>query len=136
MSKFSAFNFALFFALIFSACSTTNSDDDCICTDEFRSEYVFILDSEGVPLDSLQTLMINETTGDTLANNNGAFVYERGMYWLIDDNYVKDLTTAPQTFIFTAENGATSVGAVYQFATDNCKCHIEKVSGPDTLRIK
>jgi hypothetical protein len=134
MRKISLLFFVTALVIFSSACSTTESGKDCICTEEFRIEYVFITDAQGLPIDDLTTVMINETSGDTL-ENNGAFVYEPGMYWLIDDNYLSRLTEYPQTFTFKAENDSVSVGAVYQFATDNCKCHVQKLSGPDTLRV-
>ena len=135
MRTISAYFFVILFAVIIYSCSPTAGDDNCICTEEFRTDYLYIINSDGAPVDSLTTTMINEATGDTLVNNNGAFVYEPGMYWLIDDKYVLDLTTSPNNFIFTAKNDTASVGAVFQYATDNCKCHIKKIAGPDTLVI-
>jgi hypothetical protein len=44
--------------------------------------------------------------------------------------------TAPEKIYFSATDGSKITSGEFMFNTDECKCHINKVSGPDTLVLR
>lgn len=59
-----------------------------------------------------------------------------GHYTVMDDNYVRELSTNPKRFLFTGVKDSLTVNGEFFINTDKCKCHIKKVSGPDTLVLR
>lgn len=59
-----------------------------------------------------------------------------GQYTVMDDNYVRELSTNPKRFLFTGVKDSLTVNGEFFINTDKCKCHVEKVSGPDTLVLR
>jgi hypothetical protein len=59
-----------------------------------------------------------------------------GHHTVMDDNYVRELTTLPKRFIFSGSNDSLSVAAEFLINTDECNCHVYKTSGADTLVLR
>jgi hypothetical protein len=120
------------FCLIF-ICSCTD-DDDCPCTMEFRMITVVVVDT-------LNNLVLGLTT--TVKDDSGK-VYDvyndptffPGHYTVMDDNYTRELTIHPKRFLFTGVKDSLTVNGEFFINTDECKCHVKKVSGPDTLILR
>ena len=112
-------------------------ESNCICTQEFAIDQVTIIDSAGVPVDSLK-IIIKDKSGNTLDIQQNSFAYMSGNYIVLHDGYLNLLCgqILPQRFDFSATDGKRSVSARYYFLTDDCCCHIQKVSGPDTLVLR
>lgn len=119
----------LFFPFLIS-CSTV---DDCVCTQEFRFSTVLVLDNNNQPVDSLVTSVKNLSTGETYTFED--MFLDPGRYIVMTDNYVNSLSQLPSKIEFTGLKDSRTVKEIYQFNTDECNCHINKVSGSDTLRI-
>lgn len=117
--------------LLFYSCS---EGEDCPCTMEFRMITVVVVDTT-------DNLVLNLTT--TVKDDSGK-VYNvyydptifPGHYTVMDDNYVSELSTNPKRFLFTGSKNSLSVNGEFFINTDKCKCHVEKVSGPDTLILR
>ena len=128
------FVFTLFSLITFS-CSEI--DKDCLCTEEFRSYLVTVVDTLGTPVDSLNVI-IKDKDGDELDVQQEQYFLDEGKYTVLNDSYTHIMCTCgtPQKIYFSATDGSRIATGEFMFNTDECKCHINKVSGPDTLVIR
>jgi len=116
--------------------SCTTDVGDCICTTEFVAHNVIVLNSSGDPVDSITTRITNSfgrefiPHGSYLPNGPG------GRYWIIDDSYKNEFSSRPATIFFNGTKGNASVEAAFLINADDCKCHVNKVAGPDTVVIQ
>jgi hypothetical protein len=120
--------------LFYSCASIVNQDSGCACTAVFASVGVSVVDQNNRVIDSLTVTVKNKSTGriyDFYYGNRG---YD-GSYLVMTDEYTKDFSTLPQAIVFTGKKGNTEVSADFLIVTDECKCHIGKAAGPDTLRM-
>jgi len=123
------------FSLITFSCSEI--DKDCACTEEFRGYGVTVVDTLGVPVDSL-TVIIKDKDGDELDVQQNQFNFDEGKYTVLTDAFIHIFCScgSAQKIYFSATDGSTSANGEFLFNTDECKCHINKVSGPDTLVLR
>lgn len=128
------FAFTLFSLITFS-CSEI--DKDCLCTEEFRSYLVTVVDTLGTPVDSLD-VTIKDKDGDELDVQQEQYFLDDGKYTVLNDSFTHIMCTCGtlQKIYFSATNGSRIATGEFMFNTDECKCHINKVSGPDTLVIR
>ncbi len=124
--------FFLISITVFSSCSEI--DKDCLCTEEFRFYLVSVVDTLGNPVDSL-TITIKDKDGDELDVQQQDQIFGPGKYTVLDDSFVKMFVSPSiaEKITFTATDGILTVTREFLFSTDDCRCHINKVSGPDTL---
>jgi hypothetical protein len=116
-----------------------NCDDespDCVCTEEFRTYLVTVVDSLGNPVDSLETIIVNDIGKEY---NFGACQpppFMPGAYYVMTDGYQHDFSIKPGKIFFTGAKNNLEVTGEYLFNTDDCRCHVYRVAGPDTLVLK
>ena len=118
--------------ILFCSCSTT--ENDCICTEEFRSYTVTVVDQNDQPVNSLNIEIKSKTSGNYFYIEQSTYLDE-GKYVVMDDSHTQSFTVIPQTIIFSANKNSIHIEEEFVFSTDACKCHISKVSGPDTIRV-
>ena len=125
----------LVIALLFASCSTI--DKDCLCTEEYRFFLVTVVDTLGVPIDSLN-VTIRDKEGDELDVAQDPHPFGAGKYTVLNDSFIQMFCACgtPQTIYFSATDGIRTANGEFMFNTDDCKCHITKVSGPDTLLLR
>ena len=123
------------FVIVAVSCSTV--DEDCVCTMEFRSYSVTVVDSLGVPLDSL-TVTIKDKDGDELDVQQEPYSFSNGNYTVLNDSFTQEFCACgtPERIYFSATDGNKTANGEFMFNTDECRCHINKVSGPDTLVLR
>ena len=109
-------------------------DEDCPCTMEFRMITVVVVDTTNNIVLGLTTIVKDDSGKVYDVYNDPTFF--PGHYTVMDDNYVRELTTQPKRFLFTGVKDSLTVNGEFFVSTDKCKCHIEKVSGPDTLILR
>lgn len=128
------FYFFVFIVFIISGCSTI--EKDCLCTAEYRFYLVTIVDTLGVPVDSLD-IIVKDKDGDELDILQENNIFGAGRYTVLTDSFTKMFCPCgtPEKIYFTAAKRNRIASAEYFFNTDDCQCHINKVSGPDTLVI-
>ncbi len=103
------------------------ADDPRICTEEFRIIPVTIV---GDSLDAAITVRM--ATGDTL--NYVEWNVAPFNFVIADDNLTRPLEGKTERFLFVGYRGsAVRITQVYELTSDGC--HIQKVSGPDTLQL-
>ena len=125
----------LILAFLFVSCSTV--DEDCLCTMEYRYTLVTVVDTLGVPVDSL-TVTIKDKDGDELNVQQESSLFGVGKYTVLNDSFTHIMCVCgtPQKIYFFATDGNRVANGEFMFNTDDCKCHINKVSGPDTLVLR
>ena len=121
----------LILVLLFTSCSTTETD--CICTEEFRFYTVTILDEKNLPIDSLDIEVKNKESGYIYNIDQSNFT-NKGDYIVMDDSQRQILCTCDQTVLFIAHNNSVHIEEEFSFYVDNCRCHVYKSSGPDTIK--
>lgn len=125
----------LVIAFLFASCSTV--DRDCLCTEEYRFFLVTVVDTLGIPVDSLNVI-IKDKDGDELDVQQEQYFLDEGKYTVLNDSFIHIMCACgtPQKFYFSATDGNRTATGEFMFNTDECKCHINKVSGPDTLVLR
>lgn len=117
------------------SCSTV--EEDCMCTEEYRFYLVTVVDTLGVPIDSL-TVTIKDKDGDELDVAQDPHPFGAGKYTVLNDSFTQMFCscTIPEKIYFSATDGNRVAAGEFLFNTDECKCHINKVEGPDTLVLR
>lgn len=117
--------------LLLSSCTTET--EDCICSEEFRTITVLVINQSNKPVEGLTTTVTNEKG---IIYNLPDISPLPGYYLVMSDSYVGDFSTAAKKILFAGITDSGSVHGEYFINTDRCKCHIQKISGPDTLVLK
>ena len=102
---------------------------------EFRMVTVVVVDQLNNPVVSGLITKVKDDSGKVYDFINDQQIFP-GHYTVMDDNYVKELTTQPKRFHFTGVKDSLNVDDEFYVNTDECNCHVYKVSGPDTLMLK
>uniref|UniRef100_A0A7V3E672 Uncharacterized protein n=1 Tax=Ignavibacterium album TaxID=591197 RepID=A0A7V3E672_9BACT len=114
----------------------SNKQPECICTTEFRSITVTVVDSLNNPNDSLDVNIVDEF-GRRISPLSRQLPYQSGLYVVIDDSYVDYLSTQPLLIYFTASDSVGRIANTFFLVnTDECKCHVQKISGPERIVLK
>lgn len=129
--------FLLSFLLIISVVSCSNADEDCMCTEEYRFFLVTVVDTLGIPVDSLDVI-IRDKDGDELDIVQESYAFGPGKYTVLNDSFIQMFCACgtSQKIYFSATDGNRVAAGEFLFNTDECKCHINKVEGPDTLVLR
>lgn len=123
--------------LIIGLVSCSTVEEDCMCTEEYRFYLVTVVDTLGVPIDSL-TVTIKDKDGDELDVAQDPHPFGTGKYTVLNDSFTQMFCscTIPEKIYFSATDGNKIAAGEFLFNTDECKCHINKVEGPDTLMLR
>ena len=113
------------------------SDDACetvACTMEFRSFAVTVVNEAGEPVTNLEPVITLVRTGEELDfSDMGPGDPESGVYALMTDGHGSLIEQDEESVRFTATTGELSVTGDFVFGMTMCRCHVEQLSGPDTL---
>jgi hypothetical protein len=125
------------FLIIIAVISCSTVEDECICTMEYRFYLVTVVDTLGIPVDSL-TILIRDKDGDELDVLQESHLFGPGKYTILNDSFTQMFCfcATPEKIYFTATDGNRIANGEFMFNTDECRCHINKISGPDTLVLK
>lgn len=123
--------------ILFVIFSCSEIDKDCICTEEYRTYLVTVVDTLGIPVDSLN-ITIKDKDGDELDVQQEPYYLGEGKYTVLNDSFTHIMCACgtPQAIYFSATDRIRTANGEFLFSTDECKCHINKVSGPDTLVLR
>ncbi len=125
------------FLLVIGAVSCSTVEKDCICTDEYRFYLVAVVNTLGAPVDSLN-VTIRDKDGDELNVQQDSHPFGAGKYTVLNDSFTQMFCACgtPEKIYFSASDGSRITAGEYLFNTDDCKCHINKVAGQDTLVLR
>lgn len=124
--------FILSILLFLNSCSSV--ENNCICTQEFRMYTVIVIDNTNQPVDSLNVEIKNEETGRLYLFLEKIYL-GKGVYQVMNDSYTKEFTQWPEKVLFKGTKSGAVIESEYFFNTDECQCHVYKISGKDTLVI-
>ena len=104
-----------------------------VCTEEFRSYVVRVVDDAGEPVPGLETRSVVEETGTVLDVPDGPAFAPDTYYVATDAN--RDAIGPDETGIrFEAEGGGLAASATFVFRDDGC--HVRQVSGPEEIAAR
>jgi hypothetical protein len=115
-----------------SACS--DPQEPCFCTEEFRTYLVTVLEPDGRPADGLRFSVTRTADGRDATPDQG-FLLDEGVYVVLSDAQLDLVDEAGTSFRVTASRDGASVTADFVFDTDTCRCHVQRVSGPETIQL-
>uniref|UniRef100_A0A832LL05 Uncharacterized protein n=1 Tax=Ignavibacterium album TaxID=591197 RepID=A0A832LL05_9BACT len=116
--------------------SCNKEEFDCICTTEFAMITISVVDSLNNPVDSLN-VNIEDEFGRTIKPIYKQLQFVPGRYVVIDDSYVNYLLTDPLLIRFTVSDSlGRTVQAFIVVNTDECRCHVNKISGADKIVLR
>ncbi|MFD2164382.1 hypothetical protein ACFSJU_18395 [Paradesertivirga mongoliensis] len=106
-----------------------------ICTQEFRSIVVIFKNSAGSPISVKNFTSLIRRTGKTPQSGAVDTVHFKGNYAVVTDGDTKNLLSQGDTIDVSAVNPGTNQKKTAQFVVSGgkCACHIEKLSGPETI---
>lgn len=124
--------YSFLISVFFLGCSNQSEGLTCICTTEFREIRVLVLDNKNNPVRNAKA------TATVLSSNyqinSTDDLYFPGYYIVATDEIVNKMLKIEKV-LFKCVLDTSSVSAEYFIATDNCRCHVTKISGPDTLKL-
>jgi hypothetical protein len=118
--------------MVLGGCET-NHPADCVCTEQFVTVGVYILDADGRPVDNLRTTVFLPRTCDTLRYDG--FPSADGYQPIADDRLTQSLRKEGERVRLELERDSLQFVRDYLIGTDPCRCHVEKWAGPDTLSL-
>ncbi len=135
---------ALPLALLAGGCSLVRSHNgepegsgDCMCTMEYRTIGVRVVDAAGQPVTGLAVTVTNTRTGDVLdVDQSNAAPGTTGAYVVLTDSQVQAVSEAGDTLRFHATGGGRTADAEFVVYRDACACHINKRSGPEQITAR
>lgn len=119
-------------AIVVSACDLRDPAD-CVCTEQFVTLGVYVVDATGKPVEELRLVVTVPRTGDTL---HLGLPRESGYHYIADDRMTGMLPDGGEWI--RAEGWTDRMLFVQPFliGTDPCFCHVEKHAGPDTIVVR
>ncbi len=111
---------------------TTSS---CVCTEEFRTFAVTVLDDALQPANNVTLTRTNLRTGKVL-EPGWLGLLTPGTYLVADDGLLEEFSSAGDTLRVVGTDEGASFTADFVFAVPApCRCHVELRAGPDTVVI-
>ncbi len=122
--------------LALAACSGDECDT-VACTMEFRTFSVAVVNEAGEPVTGLEPVVTMVRTGEELdPSDMGLGDPASGVYLVMTDGNAALIQQDEEPVRFTATTGQLSVTGDFVFGMTMCRCHVEQLSGPDTLVIR
>lgn len=112
---------------------TITNECDVVCTNEFRSIFTTVVDTNGQTVELFSANTVRNSTQEVVYSfQSDSMTITNGIYTVMNDGYQKQLKNQVDTFTFT---GITNDNRMVegQFVISADCCHINKVSGQDTL---
>jgi hypothetical protein len=112
-----------------------DSGDFLLCTTEWVTAWVTLVDSTGAPVDSATVTATIRRSGRVIVYPTPqGFGFRVGDYVFLTDADRRQLRSSGDAVIVTGTKSNAAASGNYVYA--NGGCHIEKVSGPDTLQLQ
>lgn len=127
----------LVFTVVSFSCSVDQKD--CVCTQEYRSYSIMIVNGNHQPVDSLVTWVTDKDSQTVYRTDSSSLLdpyHTPGRYIVLTDGEIKYFSSGPGMVIFHASNQKYNVVETFTFSVDDCRCHLQKVSGPDSTIVQ
>lgn len=123
----------LVLAAVLVACDGNEPQPPCACTEEFRSYHLTVVDGAGEPADGVDVRVVRVLTGERL--DFGSPAGTPGVYVIMDDSFT-DRIAADESFQVGGVRRETSFTTEFRFGTDECRCHVLRLAGPDSVTLQ
>ncbi|MFH0736561.1 MAG: hypothetical protein V1773_19750 [bacterium] len=117
--------------ILFGCDEDTNTG--CICTEEYRMYNVVIIDSLNKPIKGLTISFVDVNGVERVVSTEIDPFFNS--YMIMNDGFVELMSVSPKPFLVKAYKQNFNIKQTYYFYTDKCKCHVNKYSGPDTIKV-
>lgn len=118
-----------------ASCANLDPAQPCICTLEFRSFTVTVVDATGQPAEGVNISVRRVSDGAVLTDTE-SFPSGQGVYVILTDGNIDDVSEDGTAVEVLGTLEDTGFSAQYVFNRDACRCHVNKVSGPDTVQLE
>jgi len=122
--------------LLSAGCTTAQAPgaDDCMCTMEFRTVGVEVVDAAGAAVAGLDVTVTNTRTGRHLdVTQDAAGPQAPGRYVVVTDANVDDVGEQGDELLFRAVGQGRTAEGTFVIGRDACACHVDRRSGPERL---
>lgn len=115
----------------------TMASEECMCTMDYRGFNAVVIDASGARVDSATSKTVRLPDGKELALDAG-WGRDAGRVLLFSDGNLKDIPEGRRQVDLrvTVSKGGKTASGDYTMSTDECRCHVDKGSGPDTLVLR
>jgi hypothetical protein len=117
-----------------SACADGPAAQCQVCTEEFRVFTLAVLDDAAQPVPDGNLTVTNLRSGRTLVSGWLGQVAP-GFYIIVDDGMLREFSSQGDAVRVEGRTQAGSFTADFVFAPDACRCHMQRIAGPDTVMI-
>ena len=111
-------------------CSSTTVEG-CICDSSFRIAVVTVVDTAGTPVVGVAITVTRVSTQENLEFTPADL--PDGVYIILDDGFVGAVDMEGETFQVQGRKDNAEFMQDYVFGTDVCRCHLTRISGPDSI---
>jgi len=125
---------ALFLVVGVGSCIGSNPTPPCVCTLEFRFFTIIVTDAAGQPAEDVSISVRRVSDGAVLFESGS--LETPGVYLILTDDNIDDVSEDGTTVEVTGTLRDTGFTAEYVFERDACRCHVNKVSGPDAVQLE
>ena len=118
-----------------ASCANLDPAQPCICTLEFRSFTVTVVDATGQPAEGVN-ISVRRVSDGAVLTVNSSLGQGPGVYVILTDGNIQDVTEAGTTVEVVGALGDMGFTAEYVFDRDACQCHVNKISGPEMVQLE
>jgi hypothetical protein len=130
-------SFLLILIFISSACSKNSQKPTCgsqVCTAIFAMVGIHFTDKQGNPIEVEDFTVFNLSSNKQLTPGVPNMDMVKGYYIIASDSNKKDYSSDGDNIRVTATDPATGqTKTVVLKISGGCNCHVDKISGPDTV---
>ena len=123
----------LFLALGLAGCGQQTDVGDCLCNQQFRTITLTVVNEQGTIEPGVACYTLNMGSRDTVQRS---VTDSRGIAVVADDldrDSIRSLSAAMQV---VGTKDTRRFEASFQIGTDQCRCHVYKFAGPDTVVLR
>jgi hypothetical protein len=126
---------SLLVPLLFLSACDPNGPEECICTLDFRAIRFAVVNTNGAPEPGVTVTIELVRTGEILdIEQPGAAA---GVFTLIDDSFKSTLETSGDRVLTVGSKGDRGFRVEHVVGVDEpCRCHVLKISGPETVVLQ
>jgi hypothetical protein len=125
--------FLILILLLFQYCS--NSEPPYVCTNEFVTYTITVLEPNGEPADSVEIEVTNKQTGKEydICEDFSCRGINSGTYTIMHDGFFGELSETKEIVLVEGTKDDLHFSKDYAFRSG--PCHVEKLAGPDTVSL-
>ncbi len=111
-------------------CSSTTVEG-CVCDSSFRIAVVTVVDTDGTPVVGVAITVTRLSTEENIEFTPADL--PDGVYIILDDGFVDAVDMDGEVFRVVGRKDNAGFMQDYVFGSDVCRCHLTRISGPDSI---